>query len=152
MRYSSKEEAALANAGLEKNPMVCGVRVISSLASERDVASFTELRTPSKPTLGLTSSLEVGNPSWLLDSRAKQPSPTSMSMPQGGSRSPSLWGTAGSGTTSKPSNPLPAPETWSNTGLLQGISNPWNSEAQGDEMTVTSTTPPLSTFLPNGLF
>lgn len=146
IQYSSKDEAASAKAGLEKNPSICGVYVIPSYASENDIVSFTEQRTPSNPSMSFSSALNITATSWLND-RPK----LVQKKPSG-----SLWGSGGGGgDAGAPQGNSGSSSVWSNGSALPGISTPWNvpsSQQLQEKDEAISSTPPLSTFLPNGLF
>ena len=150
IQYSTKDEAALAKAGLEKNPSICGVYVLPSYASETEIIAFTEQRTPSNPSVSFTSTLDVTTMPWLHDQHKHVPKKPSTS----------LWGVSEVDTVASTQSNNSSNSVWSNGSSFSGISTPWNVIGQQqnsttsrdrDDTNVTSTSPPLSTFLPNGL-
>lgn len=145
IQYCNKEEAALAKNGLEKNPIICGVCVTPCFATDLDIASFLDQRTPSNPSINLSSALNL-TASWLPDNQASLTSQQKVSKKD----SASLWGTSGDAF---PGSHGKSSSVWSNRGILPGINTPWNIAAStAQEKEELSTSPPLSTFLPNGLF
>ncbi|XP_019849214.1 PREDICTED: trinucleotide repeat-containing gene 6B protein-like isoform X2 [Amphimedon queenslandica] len=161
IRYSTKEEAALAKSGLDRNPSICGVYVNPQFASEADISSFSDQRTPSS-NISLSSAFGMSS-SW-LPQRLPHPSPQPVKKPaslwgtdsrtssSSDSSQMSLWGTSDSSSTGLTSLSSP----WGNSVLPPTPSQPLPTAAQREEgsshQSTVSSSPPLSTFLPNGLF
>jgi RNA recognition motif-containing protein len=154
IQYSTRDEVALAKVGLERNPSICGVYVQPHYATEHDIAMFTDRRTPSNPSLALSSALNMsGAPGpWFNDQSHRPHKPPAAS----------LWGSnddVAIGNTHS-NNGGSSGSVWSNGGTtLPGIVSPWNvprpsqpHHQDRDDSNAISTSPPLSTFLPNGLF
>ncbi len=168
--------------GLEKNPIICGINVQPSFATEKVMATFSDQRTPSHHSYGYNMSAARMEPSpqWLSSDSINSPS-TQQRVPSVGNRSPynqppmtpsrqdhhlvkkdstsTVWNrdfSAPGGPTMSGSSSL-----WSNGGLLPGITSPWSSQSNADNIEggssedhtgIIGTSPSMSTFLPNGLF
>ena len=169
IRYSTKEEAAMAKSGLERNPSICGVYITPYFASEADISSFSDQRTPSN--ISLSSAIGMSSSSWLPErlppsfhhqQQVKKPTSLWGAEPVAGGNAPgdggqmSLWGnntssggTGLTGLTSPWSSSVLPPTPSQQLPYQQEESN---NPGQLSSSSAISSSPPLSTFLPNGLF
>ena len=153
----------MAIAGLQKNPVICGVAVKPRFASEADLSAFFV-----NPK---TSSSKASSSSWLPEPATPSPSYSqSSSQPTPLSLSSSTWGPpalGGFSSASMSGSSVESPSSVWGTGgsdeggLLTGmVPNPWATSSQRphqdllqqEEAANYSTSPSLSTLLPNGLF
>ncbi len=153
VHYGSQEEAALAKAGLDKNPAISGVSVAIDFATEAEVLKFYEIMDP-KSGEGRVCAPKEETPEWYNEPVGME-SNNSPSMPHKWGEDPGLTFTAKPNETAD----LPTPtgtSLWSNNGFLPGLASPWHtnftSGRDKDDHAVPGTGSTLSTFLPNGLF
>lgn len=180
--YQSKEEAMQAKLGLEKNPIICGISVQPSFATEKTISSVIAQRTPGHAPYNHHPSPHVDSASaWLpssesLISPSKTPLQSSRIGSLGSSNNRSSFVSTipvGPGRHNNqpkkdwnqdqltaPGGPTPSSSSvWNSGGILPGISNAWSTQSNNNtansmdpEDTVSGTSPSMSTFLPNGLF
>lgn len=164
VQFSSKDQAMQAKAGLDKSPVICGISVAVDFMSEDKVSNFIiqqhQKRASGQGTMQHTKWPTQNNPT---------PQPVNSGLVNG-----SHWDSIGqTHTNSNSSNSDGSDDTtvasttlWSGNTFLSGISSPWSNHPPATESTLfpsstgmgkqehpaISTSPSLSTYLPNGLF
>ena len=162
VQYSTKEKAVEAKIGLEKSPIICGVTVIVNFVSEQRASHFViQLQQQQQQADGPTSLHDQ----WL--SRAEHSSASGGGLANGSrwdslGRFPQPHTASSSSTNDRETSGDPAPTMWSNSGFLSGLTSPWSNQPQTEsalfppsskqEPATMSSSPSLSTYLPNGLF
>ena len=181
VQYSSKEQAVLAKSGLDKSPIVCGVTVSVDFISEQKASVFITGQQQQQQHVDGGEQPAVRE-QWLSKSEPGQSEgPASGQLADGShwdnmgmvgrfsqtntpptnTTSSSMGRDRGGGEGSEPPN-----TPWSNSGFLPGLTSPWSStpatesglfpssssSSSKQEPATMSSSPSLSTYLPNGLF
>ena len=165
--YSSREEATQAKSGLDKSPVICGINVCVDFALPEDLSNFHSQTTlPGRGhSLSAAGTAPRAQEKWSNSNKAH----TSGAAPalKNGSR----WEGAVDLSHCTPRSEIEAGRDasaalWSNNAFLSGLSSPWGNHhtassstyppsTSGDkpkENHTLSSSPPLATYLPNGLF
>lgn len=154
VKFSSKEQAMQAKTGLDKSPVICGVSVAVDFVSDDKVSNIViqQQRTSGQGTVQHNKWPSTSQPALVNGSHwdsIRQTHTNSSSSSDGG-------GDTTAGTTA----------LWSGNSFLSGISSPWSNHPPATENTLfpsstgmskqepptMSSSPSLSTYLPNGLF
>ena len=163
--YSSREEAMQAKSGLDKSPVICGTSVCVDFALPEDFSNFHS----QTPLPGRGHSLSAAGTA--VRTQEKWPNSDKAHTP---GVAPTLKnGSRWEGDVDLP-HCTPRSEAdrdtsatlWSNNAFLSGLSSPWanhhtassssyppsTSRDKPEENHTLSSSPPLATYLPNGLF
>lgn len=162
-----------AKSGLDKSPIVCGVTISVDFISEHKASAFMtqpqqKVDGAAQPTL---------QDQWLSQTEPGPPGSTSSSGLANGSHWDSMglvgqFSQTTAPTTATTSSHIsscggeagPTNTLWSNSGFLSGLASPWSSTPRTEsalfpsssgskqEPATMSSSPSLSTYLPNGLF
>ena len=164
-----------AKSGLDKSPIVCGVTISVDFISEHKASVF--MTQPQQQVDGAAQ--QTLQDQWLSQT---EPGPPGSSSTSSGLANGSHWDSMGLvGQFSQTTAPTTATTTsshissggaeagptntlWSNSGFLSGLASPWSSTPRTEsalfpsssgskqEPATMSSSPSLSTYLPNGLF
>ena len=156
VQYANKEHAIQAKSGLDKSPVICGVTIVVDFVSEEKVSSFFFQQSHQKQMAGSLSS--VRHDKW----STANPQPAGNSGGHiGANRNLKRHSAQTHDNPRNNTNETNAGVLWSGNAFLPGLTSPWGSQTQvepaltradkQDPPTVSSS-PSLSTYLPNGLF
>ena len=170
VQYASKEQAMQAKSGLDKSPVICGVTVaVDFVSDERVSSSFIQQQQQLHQNV-LGSHSSAAHNKWPAQSNAKPPPAGNSGLVNGShwhsgnlghsAQTQATTGSNSDGDSDKSS--AIAASLWSGNSFLPGLSSPWSSQPQPEsalfpsgskpEPATMSTSPSLTTYLPNGLF
>ena len=175
VHYGSEDEAMQAKAGLDKNPTICGVTVVSDFASSADLSVLYSQHGNS--ALRKSEALDETTPSWFTDTDSAPPSSapfppatssssssSSASSIRGGkwneplpcslSSAPPSYDQVLPTSTSRSSGSTTPSTPWGGGEFLPGLSSLWRSNLAGPGQLETGEEPSPtlgSPFLHNGM-
>ena len=161
VKYTTKEDAMQAKSGLDKSPVICDVSVCVDFATTEDVSDFYS-QTQLAGSISSGPAQTTPQEKWFSSDKTNPPGTTTL---MNGSR----WDRVDLGhraQTEAGGSETPSAALWSNNAFLPGLSSPWanhrspSSNAyplgtagdKSEEHPPMSSSPSLSTYLPNGLF
>lgn len=161
VKYTTKEDAMQAKSGLDKSPVICDVNVCVDFATTEDMSDFYS-QTQLAGSVSSGPAQSTSQEKWFGSDKTNLPGPTTL---MNGSR----WDGVDLGhhaRTEAGGSETPSAALWSNNAFLPGLSSPWanhrspSSNAyplgttgdKSEEHPPMSSSPSLSTYLPNGLF
>ena len=181
VQYSTKEQAMQAKSGLDKSPVVCGVSITVDFISEQRASNFVLKQQQAVVEDGTTQSV-VSESQWLSQPEALPTPSAALGGSGSTLANGSHWEGMGlvgqfsqsceTPTTANCNSQNSGSKTdptvlWSNSGFLPGLTSPWSNHPQTEsalfpsssssssskqETAAMSSSPSLSTYLPNGLF
>lgn len=160
VKYTTKEDAMQAKSGLDKSPVICDVNVCVDFATSEDVSDFYS-QTQLAGSIGSGPAQSTSQEKWFGSDKTNPPGTATL---MNGSR----WEGVDLGRhtqTEARSSETPS-ALWSNNAFLPGLSSPWANHCspssnayplssageKSEEHPPMSSSPSLSTYLPNGLF
>lgn len=161
VQFSSKDQAMQAKAGLDKSPVICGVSVAVDFMSNDKVSNLIiqqqQQRASGQGTMQHSKWPTQNNPA---------PQPRNSGLVNGSHWDSIGQAPANSNGSNSDDTTIATTTLWSGNSFLSGISSPWSNQPPATESAqfpsstgigkheppVISSSPSLSTYLPNGLF